>query len=142
MKDAAINMGSDYSNEVLDRIVFIVKNEFRYMPLCYIHSAFVRGSMGDLGPGRLVPRTVSGWLKEVGSEYNRKMQQEAVKHSDFSDAVDLIEYPIGTAINKKIDWYKAGFLSIKDWDKCDLEKLTERVKKNKHITYEEFIMTL
>jgi len=138
MREAAINMGSEFNEPALEKIIEVVKSDFKYLPLCYIYSAFVSGSMGKYGPGRLVPRTVASWLNEISSEYNRKIARETVKYSDLSDAVDFREFPAGAAIVKKIDWYKMGLIDGRIWDQINLRELTEAVRKNRNITFEQF----
>jgi hypothetical protein len=138
MDKASINMGSDYNEKSLSGSIEIITQYFSYIPICYVASGFIRGSLGDYGPGRLVPRTIKGWMVETSTEYNRdqakKLQQD--KLNDVSIAMDLHNWPVGSAIQKKIDWYRKGLLKIEDWDKVPLKELAERIK-NKLESYPE-----
>lgn len=133
MKEASVNMGCDVNELTLERVIFYVKKDFGYIPINFIASAFIKGSLGRLGDGkgRLIPKTIHSWIGEISLEYNRmvanKLQQE--KLNDVSIAMDLHKYPTGKAINKKIDWYNKRMLKISDWDKVPLKDLAELIGK-------------
>jgi hypothetical protein len=128
MDKASMNMGSDYSPKVLTGTVEIIKGHYNYIPICYVASAFIKGSLGDYGPGRLVPRTVYAWLNAITIEYNRDEDHKRnildINTVHFSD---LEKYPLGKAINKKIDWLKSGKITSDDWDRISLKELAERI---------------
>lgn len=132
MKEAAINMGSDTDTRTLERTTYHIQKEFSFIPISYIGSAFVRGSLGQFGVGRLVPRTIYGWLNEMSLEYNRMMSKEKYKdhNTQIAIAYNLHKYPIGSAIAKKIDWYNKGLLKIENWDKIPIKELAEREAKH------------
>lgn len=138
MKEACINMGCDVTEETIDRVIYFVKAEYSYIPVNYIASALISGSLGKIGDGkgRLVPKTILAWLAYSTQEYNRHLASitERNKLNDVSIAMNLHKYPAGMAIDKKIDWYKKGLLRIEDWDKVPLMDLAERIK-NKLETY-------
>ena len=136
--DASINMGTDFTNETLERVIEIVLYEYKYLPLYAVASAFKAGSMGKFDKGRLVPRTIFGWLKEVSDEHHRKEHHNEVHHSDFMDAMDLNDYPAGSAICKKIDWYRNGTLKMKDWDNIPLKDIAEQIKAGHHVSPQMF----
>jgi len=131
MIDAGINMGSDFTDATLERAIHIIENNFRFLPVCYVASAFKKGSLGNYGTGRLVPRTIYYWLNEMTLEYNRDQAKEKLRanENDTAIAYDLVNYPIGSAIAKKIDWYNKGLLKTEDWDKIPLKELAEREAK-------------
>lgn len=128
MIDAGINMGSDFTDSTLERAMQIIENNFRFLPVCYVASAFKKGSLGNFGTGRLVPRTIFYWLNEITLEYNR--DQDHKKLQSDPDAIhynELERHPLGQAICKKIDWLKNGTINSDDWDKIPLKDLSERI---------------
>jgi hypothetical protein len=131
MKEASVNMGCDVNEITLERVIFYVKKDFGYIPINYIASAFIKGSLGRLGDGkgRLIPKTIHNWIGEISLEYNRmvsnKIQRD--KLNDVSIAMDLHKFPAGKAINKKIDWYRKGLLDVEDWDKVPLKEMAEMI---------------
>lgn len=133
LMDASINMGSDFTDQALERIIFIVKSEYKFLPIAFIASAFSQGSMGKYGAGRLVPRTMAVWLNEAATEYNRKAAHEAIKDYEYLDAMNLNSCPVGSAICKKIDWYKNGTLKMKDWDSVPLKEIANKIKAGVHV---------
>jgi hypothetical protein len=142
MKEAAINMGSDVNDSVIERTVYHVKKDYGWIPVNYVASAFVRGSLGKIGDGkgRLIPKTILAWLSDSSQEYNRVLSalREKEKLNDVSIAMDLHKTPVGTAIMKKLDWYKKGALKIQDWDKIPLSELANKIKQGVFVTPEMF----
>lgn len=140
MDSASIDMGADYEDATLKRIVYIIRTEFAFMPLCFVASGFSQGAMGKYGPGRLVPRTIHGWMNEVALEYNRKVAKD---RQDELNAVelttyDLVRYPIGKAIIKKIEFYESGLLNDDNWDLINLKELAEAISLKKEIRFNNF----
>jgi len=140
MEDAALNMGSKYEKTILDRVIYFVLNDYGYLPVSYICSAFRRGSLGKLADGRLVPKTIHNWLHEVSEEYFRlKEHKEREEYFRVKpETYDLLKYPVGSAIVKKVDWYMAGILSIEDWEKIPLQELAEMIGRGESVTLEKF----
>ena len=131
--EAALNMGAnttkkDTSRDI-SRIVYLVRTDFSGLPVSVVASAFIRGSLGKLDPGRLVPRTVFNWLNEVADEYRRKEEHKELQKSLSYKTVscDLHRYPVGQAINKKIEWLLCGAINEEDYDKIPLRDLSERI---------------
>jgi hypothetical protein len=133
VKEAAINMGSDVDKETLDRIIFYIKRDYSYIPINYVASAFLKGSLGQIGDGkgRLIPKTIHGWLGDISLEYNRMVaaRKQKERESDVSIAMNLHKYPMGKAIRKKIDWLKAGSITIDEWEKIPLQEIAEAIGK-------------
>ena len=128
MYDAGINMGSDFSDKTLDRVVQIVEDNFRFLPVCYVASAFKKGSLGQYGTGRLVPRTIYIWLNEITLEYNRdEDHKKLTTNTEYAHFNDLERYPLGRAIIKKIDWWKSGTITMDDWDRIPSKELAGRI---------------
>jgi len=142
MKEAAVNMGNEVNDSTLERTIYYIKMDYAYIPVNYVASAFVRGSLGKIGDGkgRLIPKTILAWLNDMSLEYNRNIAsiREKEKHNDVSIAMNLHEFPVGTAINTKIDWYKKGLLNIDDWDKVPLKELAEKIKNKQDYRIETF----
>jgi len=130
IEDAAMNMGCNYDKKMVDRVIwFIQSKDFNYLPLAIIASAFARGSLGKLGPGRLVPRTIYDWLSTVGEEYRQKVEHDKREQQlrGKSDPFDLHKYPVGQAIIKKMEWLNAGVIDEEGWDRIPLKDLSERI---------------
>jgi hypothetical protein len=140
MDSAAVDMGNEYDKSILERLVYIIKSEFGYLPVCYIASGFAQGAMGKYGAGRLVPRTIHGWLNEVSQEYNRKTEKDRQTElaSEIITTYDLRRYPIGKAIIQKIKWYEAGKLYGDEWDRIDLKQLATAIGEGKEIEFDNF----
>jgi len=127
LQRAAVNMGSDLTDNMSNMVVEFAYNEFSFMPVYSVASSITKGSLGHYGVGRLVPRTVYGWFTEAANEFNRKEQHEAIRKDDYSNAMDLNIYPVGQALAKKITWYKDEVINMTDWDKLPLKEMSERI---------------
>lgn len=142
IQEASINMGSDINEQTLERVIYHVKKDYSYIPVNYVASAFIRGSLGKIGDGRgrLVPKTILTWLGDASLDYNRMIanKRQKDKLDDVSVAMDLHKYPVGSAIEKKIEWYRKGILSIDDWDKVPLKKVSEMIADGHTPTVEHF----
>ena len=62
MKEASINMGSVVERETTERTLYFIRGEYSYLPIQYVGTAFIKGSLGKYGAGRLIPRTIQAWL--------------------------------------------------------------------------------
>jgi hypothetical protein len=146
MKEASINMGVDSDSQTLERVIYYVKKEYSYIPINFIASAFVKGSLGKIGDGRgrLVPKTIHTWLGDASLDYNRMIAslKEKQKLNDVSIAMNLQKYPAGSAIVKKIEWYRKGILNLDDWDKIPLKELAEKINAGIFVTPELFGLKL
>jgi hypothetical protein len=140
MTEASLNMSNDYNQAVLDRIIYFVTNEFHYLRMAEIASAFIRGSLGKFGAGRLNPRVIYGWLQNVVEEHNRYAEHQRIEDINNSTGtiMDLSKCPAGSAIIKKIEWYKAGLLTGDDWDRVDLKKLAESIGQGHVPNFRDF----
>ena len=139
MEAACINMGVELNDKTLDRAIYHIKKDFRTIPVCYIYSAFVRGSLGVFGAGRLVPRTIHGWLNEITVEYNRASATEKLRNEPPTMAMDLNRYPAGQAIIKKMDWLTSGAITEAEWDRIPLKQVAERIRSGLSITPADFL---
>jgi hypothetical protein len=144
MEDASMIMGNNYKQEALDFTIDIVKSQYSFLPVCYIASAFKKGALGKYGKdgeGRLVPRTINGWIEFEALEYNKYLAHKEQKEKEFrpENSMDLIKYPIGQAIIQKINWFKEGLLNNENWDRISLKKLAEEINKGKTIQFNDFI---
>lgn len=130
---AAINMGKDsydMPDNTIDAILEFTMKDFKFIPIMYVGSAIIKGSLGKSDvKGRLVPRTIYGWLNEASLEYNKVLEKEKYKNynSDMSLTFDLHKYPVGSAIIKKMDWLKSGVITEDEWDMIPLKDLAERI---------------
>lgn len=131
--EAAMNMGMNTKNRDcardVSRIVYLLKSDFAHLPISLVASAFMRGSLGKLDQGRLVPRTVYNWLSEVSREYmDRKKHEELQEKLKVPQAsTDLFRFPLGQAIIKKMDWLKSGVITEEDWDHIPMKAVAERI---------------
>lgn len=142
MKEASVNMGVEVDNQTLESVIYYVKKDYSYIPVNYIASGFVRGSLGKIGDGkgRLVPKTILAWLGDSSMEYNRMVAsvREKEKLNDVSIAMNLHRYPMGKAIAKKIEWYNKGALQGDDWDKVPLKEVAEMIGKGREPKLADF----
>jgi hypothetical protein len=136
--DAGINMGSEFTDKALDRVIETVQGNFRYLPLCYIASAFKKGSLGSFGAGRLVPRTIYGWMIEISLEYSRDQVSKKRGEIDYVMTFDLKRYPVGSAICRKIDWFRSGLITPDEWDMIPLKEMSELIREGVNITPADF----
>jgi hypothetical protein len=143
MTDAGINMGADFTDTSLERVIEIVRFNFKFLPVCYIASAFKKGSLGNYGTGRLVPRTINNWLNEITLEHNRdESHKKLTRIDEVIHFKDLRKYPLGKAICKKIDWLESGAITIDEWDKIPLKVLAEIIGAGHIPDLEYFIIKL
>jgi hypothetical protein len=127
LEKAALNMGCQVKENTNEGSVEIVKSYYSYIPVCYVASGMVKGSLGHYGAGLLAPKTVYHWLGEVTLEYNRDQAKTKLESSNNDIVMDLNRYPAGKAINQKIDWLKSGKITEHEWDKISLKQLTEDI---------------
>jgi hypothetical protein len=129
--EASIDMGHDFKDDdnkktVLNkRTLDIIRNDFKHLPLYCVAGAFKKGALGKYGQGRLVPRTIYGWLSEMSLSYSLQRCNEHEQIDETYKWNGLHRYPIGKAINKKIDWLSSGAITLEDWDKISLKELAD-----------------
>jgi hypothetical protein len=142
MKKCSLNMGSNYTDEILQRTIELIREEFHYMTINLVVSALMRGSMGHLGAGRLIPKTIALWLRDVSQEYQKEKEHQEIEERFKSTGipVDLKKYPMGTALNTKIDWLTSGAITEKEWDKIPLKELAEIMGKGLIPDYNYFLL--
>ena len=144
MFEAAINIGAEVNDKTLERTIYYIQKEYGYIPISYVASAFIQGSLGKLpyvvGMTKLVPKTIHYWLGEVSLEYNRAIAKAKQKdrESDVAIAYDLHKYPLGQAIIQKIRWHKEGKLEGDAWDHVELKELAGAIAQRKEITFDKF----
>lgn len=135
LSSAALDMGTDFDDRTKDRVTEIIMYNFSYLPLCLIASAMKKGALGQYGPGRLVPRTINGWLNEMREEHQR-MTRQKIESEDKSRKFDHLEkIPLGKAIIKKIDWK----LNNQEWDQIPLKELAERIGRGENPVLADYI---
>jgi len=124
---ASKNMGNEFSDSSIIAVSNFVFEEFKTLPVHKIGSAFIRGSLGKFGSGRLVPRTIYGWLSEAQGEFEREMEQKILnEHYKYKRKnADLEKSPLGSAIIKKIDWLRSGAITFDDWDAIPIQRLAD-----------------
>ena len=127
IKEAEVDMGSDFEELAIPRVREFVTKDFSHLPLYFIAGAFKKGSLGQYGPGRLVPRTIHGWLSEMSQVFQQHSKNLADNIDDKKRWDGLNKYPVGKAINKKIDWLISGAISESDWDELPLKEMAERI---------------
>lgn len=129
--EASRNMGNEFNDKMLDAIIGTIEENHHNLPLCYIASAIYKGSMGTYGPGRLIPRIVFNWLREVSLEYTKEIDHKAIEErmKNTGTPADLNKYPMGTALNLKIDWLVSGYITSEQWDNIPLKEVAELLGK-------------
>ena len=126
--EASNDMGQEFDKDnTVDRVYYIIDTHYRHLPLSLVASAFKRGALGQYGTGRLVPRTIYGWLAEM-NQYMMTKHEVRDNSEDRRHKYDGLEkYPLGKAICKKMDWYSSGRITSKEWDMIPLKELAERI---------------
>ena len=139
--EAALNMGSNVEKANVDRIIEIIKDYYGLLPVYVICSAFIKGSMGYLGEGRLIPKNVNAWLREIRIEHERQLEHKKIEEelTPKGVPVDLKKYPMGKAINKKIEWVRFGLMTIDQWDHIPLKELAEAIGRGDNVTTEKWL---
>ena len=138
--EAARNMGNEFNEKILDATIEVIEENFRRLPLITVASAIYRGSMGQLGAGRLIPKTIYQWLREVSMDYEREKDHQAIEARLNSPGtpVDLKIYPMGSALNKKLEWLVSGVITSEQYDDISLKKLAEMIGQGVWPTPEMF----
>jgi hypothetical protein len=129
LRKASNNMGNEFNENTVESVLDFLKTQFYFLPVYAFASCVVKGSLGHYGAGRLVPRTIFGWTNEASQEFRRKEehnnQMEQLKERPIS--FDLFTYPVGKAINKKIDWLVSGAITEADWDLIPMKEVADRI---------------
>lgn len=132
--DASKDMGVVMEREVLpDRVYYIISTHYNHLPLSLVASAFKRGALGQYGAGRLIARTVFGWLGEINQYYMTVHEKKEDKGQNETRYLELDRYPLGQAICWKIDHVKE-----EDWDKAPLKEVAGIIGKGQRPTLEYF----
>jgi len=140
--DASKDMGCDFDKEETpERVYYTISTHYNHLPLYMVASAFRRGALGQYGSGRLVPRTVFGWLGEINQVYLTKHSVRDNSEDNYTKFDGLHKFPLGKAIIKKIDWVRNGSLSIRDWEKVPLKEVAEIIGEGHSPTLEHFGIT-
>lgn len=138
--DAALNMGSNVEKANVDRVIEIIQDHYSFLPVYVICSAFVKGSMGYLGEGRLIPKNINNWLREIRIEYERESDHKRIEERLNTNypPVDLVKYPMGMALCVKIDWLTSGLIDGDGWDNIPLKDVAEIIGRGQQPRPEEF----
>jgi hypothetical protein len=131
--EAGVDMGQKPDDAIYDRVVYFATTDFKFMKMVEIASVIKRGALGQLSAGRIVPKTIYIWLSETRNESLNK-SGAADKVSMDKGFRDYVNYPLGQAIMKKIDWYQSGAIDGNDWDKIPLKELALSIGKG-HIPH-------
>jgi hypothetical protein len=129
--EAALDMGQKPDEGIYDRVTYFILKDFRYFQMIELFSTFRRGALGQFGAGRLVPRTIYGWLISVRNENAIKATGAAEKIDPARGYDDLHKFPLGKAINKKIDWLTYGAITSDEWDLIPLKEVAELIANHK-----------
>ena len=137
--EASIDMGQTYEKDVMvDRVEYMISKHYHHLPLSLVASAFKRGSLGQYGTGRLVPRTIFGWLGEMNQYFmtiHEKQDEDRSMHHKFDG---LEKYPLGKAICQKIDWLRSGAITEEQWDKIPLKDVAGMIGRGEMPTIAKF----
>jgi hypothetical protein len=138
LAESALDMGTDFEDRTADRVKVILAGTFGFLPLALIASAFKRGALGHYGAGRLVPRTIYGWMNEIKDEYNREIRHKEEDKDQGAKYDGLERYPMGTAIMKKIDWLSSGAITSDQYDAIKLKEVARRIAARESCTLADF----
>lgn len=136
--DAAIDMGQKPDEIIYDRVFYFITKDFGWLQCLQLASVFRRGSLGQFGAGRLIPKTIYGWLVEIRNELGQKASGVGEKIDMRRKFDDLGRYPMGQAICKKIDWIRSGAITSDEWAKIPLKAVAERIGRGLECTPEIF----
>src|ERR1035437_966450 len=137
--DASRDMGCEFDKkETPDRVYYIISTHYHHLPLVLVASAFKRGSLGQYGAGRLVPRTIFGWLAEMNQYYMTCHEKRDNSQDNQHNFNGFEKYPLGKAICKKIDWLKSGAITSDEWDQIQLKSVAEIIGRGGEPTLEQF----
>lgn len=132
--DASKDMGVVLEKEILpDRVYYIISTHYHHLPLSLVASAFKRGALGQYGAGRLIARTVYGWLGEMNQYYMTLHEKKEEQDNEARKFDGLERYPMGKAICWKID-----HVSYNDWDNVPLKEVAEMIGRGSLPTLEHF----
>lgn len=137
--EASQDMGQEFDKDITpDRVHYIISTHYHHLPLMLVASAFKRGSLGQYGSGRLVPRTIFGWLGEMNQYFTTQHEvRDASKDRQYKyDGLE--KYPLGKAICKKIDWLDSGAITSDEWDLIPLKKVAEIIGRGGEPSLEQF----
>lgn len=138
--EASRNMGNEFNDKMLDAIILTIEENSHNLPLCYIASAIYKGSMGIYGTGRLMPRTILQWLRESSQEYYKEREHKELEERlrNKGTPVDLKKYPMGKALNLKIDWLASGAITSEEYDLIPLMRVAEIIGRGNVPMLENF----
>jgi len=134
-RKAAAEMGKEQYDKEYETVLCIlefVQKEFNYLPISYVYSAFLNGSLGKYEQGRLVPRTVYCWMQSVAQDYlnnckSEKFNPMAIGFNDLKNSKSS-DLPVGEALIRKIDLYTSGIIDDNAWDKIDIIEFARAIK--------------
>lgn len=137
--DASKDMGCTFDkDDTVERVYYLISTHYNHLPLMIVASGFKRGALGQFGSGRLVPKTIFGWMGEINQYYMTKHSVRDNSQDAKNKFKELVKSPFGKATNKKIDWWSSGALSMDDWDKVPLKELAEMIGRGQQPTLEIF----
>ena len=123
---ASADMGQEFDrNTTPGRVFDILTTHYSHLPLSLVMSAFKHGALGQYGAGRLVPRTIFGWLGEIDQYYITIRDKKNIDYAMQEKFNGLEKYPMGKAICCKIDWLKSGAITEDEWDRIPLKQVAE-----------------
>jgi hypothetical protein len=77
-------------------------------------------------------------MGEINQYYLTKHSTRDNSQDNYTKFDDLYNYPLGAAINKKIDWLRTGALNIDDWEKVALKDVAKMIGQGHQPTLEKF----
>jgi hypothetical protein len=131
--DASKDMGVTFEKSIVERVVEIISQHYAHLPLALVSSACKKGALGQYGAGRLVPRTVYGWMAEMSQYYLTIMDKKDRDFKNEERFKGLDRYPLGKAICWKIDHVKE-----EDWERVPVKTVAEIIGRGSIPTLENF----
>ena len=120
-----------------EAILYVLKNEFGYMPLHMIAEGFMKGSLGRLGgTTKFTVRNVHIWIEAMKEQYQRGIAQKSSKdeqerkrkEDEYWRAFHRDDYIFGTALHLKLSWAYEGAIKRDDWDKYTLDAIVVQLR--------------
>jgi hypothetical protein len=120
-----------------EAILYVLKNEFSYLPLHMISECFMKGALGKLGgTTKFTVRNVHIWLDSIKDQYQQLISQERSKEDQKRKLQEERDWKnhhkgdviFGTALSLKLAWVYTGAIRADDWDLYSLDKIVNYLR--------------
>jgi len=111
---------------------------FRHFPIHIVAEAFNKGSLGELGgTTKLTIRNINIWLVAMNERMIQVIAEKKSREDSIRRTQELALFKsqqknsnlYGQALFRKIEWAYAGILSSREYDRCTLDKIVEKMNQ-------------